>query len=655
MRKYVLCIVVCFNYVISFAQGIQDSVFRIPEVEISEQRLFQKADAGLKQTRVDSLVLLEKISADLSEVLAENTPVYIKNYGRGALSTASFRGTAPSHTQVSWNGININSPMLGMVDFSLIPVNIIDDLTLQHGAASVSEQSGGLGGHISIRNKVDWKNRFSGRYHQGVGSFHTFSEFAQINLGSATVQSKTRAYQFFSKNNYDFLNKHLLPEPEVQRNQNADYGRYGVMQEVYYRPLPQWQLSAKVWWQDAYRSIPTVLTDESSDDSKERINRQDDRTVKAVVNSGFFGDAWTFKFHSGFDFQEVDYVNGYTVNNEENLNVNSGSDMQSWYNQFSGQYRFSDKITVDLKGDYNLYDIASYDTAALLGYDVTRQEASVMSAIYYEPFAPLQISVTLRQNWLEKRHTPMIYTFGINYKPITSQNLVFKGSITRNFRNPSLNDMYWQPGGNPDLKAEKGYTIDGGLHYLLQKKQWSIESQFTGYYSQIDDWIIWLPGLKGPWEPYNLMSVEASGIEMMLKTRWSSGNVRLYLMANYAFTQTVNAGRGLSDVDISEGKQLPFIPKHSGNIFASAAYDGYYINYQHNSYSTRYLLYSNNQSDGLYPYHLNHASVGRRWHLNRFKINVELQVKNLFDEFYRSILNRFMPGRNYMLMVKVAF
>ncbi len=655
MRKYVLCIVVCFNYMISFTQGIQDSVFRIPEVEISGQRLFEKTDAGMKQTRVDSIVLLEKISADLSEILAENTSVYIKNYGRGALSTASFRGTAPSHTQVSWNGININSPMLGMVDFSLIPVNIIDDLTLEHGAASVNEQSGGLGGHISIQNKVDWKNRFSGRYHQGVGSFGTFSEFAQLNLGTGTLQSKTRVYHFFSRNNYKFLNKHLLPEPEIQRNQNADFARFGVMQEVYYRPKPQWQLSAKMWFQDAYRSIPTVLTDESDDQSKKKINRQDDRTFKAVVSSDYYGDAWTFKMHSGFDLQKLDYVNGYTVNDEENLNVNSGSDMRSWYNQLSGQYQPFDKLTLRLKADYNLYDISSLDTAAMLGYDVTRQEASVMGAVYYEPFTPLQISATLRQDWLEKRHTPLIYTFGINYKPIASHNFVLKGSMTRNFRNPSLNDMYWQPGGNPDLKAEKGYTMDGGMHYLLQKSHWSIESQITGYYSQIEDWIIWLPSLKGPWEPYNLRSVDASGIELMLKSKVTLGETRLYLMANYALTKTVNTGRALSDVDISEGKQLPFIPKHSGNVFASVAYHGYYINYQHNSYSTRYLLYSNNQNDGLYPYHLNHAALGKRWQLNRFKIDVELKVHNLFDEFYRSVLNRFMPGRHYMLMVKIGF
>ncbi len=33
------------------------------------------------------------------------------------MATASMRGTAPSHTKVTWNGMSLNSPMLGMVDF----------------------------------------------------------------------------------------------------------------------------------------------------------------------------------------------------------------------------------------------------------------------------------------------------------------------------------------------------------------------------------------------------------------------------------------------------------------------------------------------------------------------------------------------------------
>lgn len=35
-------------------------------------------------------------------------------------------------------------------------------------------------------------------------------------------------------------------------------------------------------------------------------------------------------------------------------------------------------------------------------------------------------------------------------------NLVAKASVSRNFRFPTLNDLYFLPGGNPDLKNERG-------------------------------------------------------------------------------------------------------------------------------------------------------------------------------------------------------
>ena len=109
-----------------FSQGSTDSLIHIQGVEIISSRIFIKEEAGIKETHVDSSVIQAKRSVSLSDLLSENTSVFIKNHGRGALATASFRGTAASHTQVSWNGISINSPMAGMVDFSLIPVYLID-------------------------------------------------------------------------------------------------------------------------------------------------------------------------------------------------------------------------------------------------------------------------------------------------------------------------------------------------------------------------------------------------------------------------------------------------------------------------------------------------------------------------------------------------
>lgn len=52
---------------------------------------------------------LEKNATNLSEVLRFQSPVYIKENGRGAVSSPSFRGTTAQQTAFVWNGININS------------------------------------------------------------------------------------------------------------------------------------------------------------------------------------------------------------------------------------------------------------------------------------------------------------------------------------------------------------------------------------------------------------------------------------------------------------------------------------------------------------------------------------------------------------------
>ena len=110
------------------AATAQERTIRTETVTVRAQRSLR--DIGAQKTPLDTTVLRENITNSLADVLSQNSSIFIKSYGRGTLATASFRGTAPSHTQVTWNGMKMNSPMLGMVDFSLIPSYLIDDAAL---------------------------------------------------------------------------------------------------------------------------------------------------------------------------------------------------------------------------------------------------------------------------------------------------------------------------------------------------------------------------------------------------------------------------------------------------------------------------------------------------------------------------------------------
>ncbi len=105
----------------------------------------------------------------------------------------------------------------------------------------------------------------------------------------------------------------------------------------------------------------------------------------------------------------------------------------------------------------------------------------------------------------------------------------------------------------------------------------------------------------------------------------------------------------------SYGKQLVYIPLHSGNFLVSLSFRGYSITYQHNSYSERFTTSSNDPTrrDWLYPYFMNDIMTGKEFSVGNLTFSAELKIYNLFNESYHSILYRPMPGRNYHIVFMV--
>src|SRR5665647_438323 len=177
-------------------------------------------------THIDTLAMQMMKTQTVSELLSSYSPVFMKSYGRGSSATASFRGTAASHTQLYWNGMKINSPMRGDVDFSLFPVYFIDDISVLHGGSSMQSGSGALGGSVLINNKPDWSDQLSIRYVQTIESFSTAKEYLNIGFGNGKIQFKTRLFSDQSKNDFPYYNYGVLPMHESFQK-NAGYAKLG--------------------------------------------------------------------------------------------------------------------------------------------------------------------------------------------------------------------------------------------------------------------------------------------------------------------------------------------------------------------------------------------------------------------------------------------
>jgi iron complex outermembrane receptor protein len=664
LHRLALLVSLLFFVFKGYPQGLQDTVIQLKGVEVRALKAFNIKAAGMAVTSVDSIILLEKINLSLSELLSENTPVFIKNYGRGALATASFRGAAPTHTQVIWNGLQINSPMTGMVDFSLIPVYIIDEMELRSGPASIANRSGGLGGSVNLANSADWNNQLGIKYIQGLGSYLTFNEYLQLELGGQRFQSKTRAYHNHSKNNYPFTNRAIgeidpetgeISNPRVT-NDNADYTYYGLVQELYFRPGPRNILSARYWFQDARRTIPRPTSYEGPDYSN--LNRQYDAGHMLVVDWKRYGDKNALMLRSGFSRKKLDYtLKNYVSGLGEVPAIYSESFITSLENSLSYNHNLTGSFSFEASMDGNIHWVRSNDSVSRTGYDKSRNELSIFMGVRKSFLDRLNLNLMLRQDWVDLNIVPVVPYFGFDWRIIRDQDLVLKGNIARNYHQPSLNDLYWQPGGNPDLMPEQGYSYELGLVYGLDINGHSLNASITAFRSDIDNWIIWLPGFKGYWEPRNIERVISTGSEFGLDLVGNFGKLEYKMIGNYSYTHSVNKGDPQAWGDESSGKQLPYIPLHSGNLMLNISYNGYFLTYQHNSYSERYTTSSNDiKSRGsIYPYFMNDLAVGKEVTFEKVTLAAEFKVYNLFDESYHTVLYRPMPGRNYMLVLMIQF
>ncbi len=663
MRR-VACILALTGVLVNplFSQGMQDSVYVIEEVAITKERIFVKEQAGMKQTHVDSMVLQNKASLSLSDLLSENTTVFIKNHGRGALATASFRGTSPSHTQVRWNGININSPMAGMVDFSLIPVYIIDELNLNHGSASLADRSGGIGGSININNQAQWNDKHRIEYLQGIGSYSSFDEFLQVGLGNTKIQSKTRLYHNYSKNDYTFINRGIanidpvsgdLTNP-IDTNDHASYLRYGLLQEIYYRPLTNHLLSLKYWGQYADRTIPKPTSYEGPDNSN--LNRQEDQDHRLVADWKFYGDFGKLLLRSGYAEKGLDYNQ---MNQVPGLGlipaIWSESRQQSLYNTFSYSGAMDEDFSWEGGIDLNYHKVGSADSVSGAAFEGRRNELSAMFAVRKGFKDRVNLNLLLRQEWVDGVRLPFIPFFGMDLKLIEGVDLLLKANIARNYHLPTLNDLYWQPGGNPDLLPEEGFTVESGLAFQQEFSGLLLKTELSFYRSQIDNWIIWIPSYRGYWEPSNIRSVLSKGLEYSIQLQGYFSEFNYRLSSTYGYTSAVNQGDPLIWSDESYGKQLVYIPLHSGNMMAHFGWVNLFFVYQFNAYSERYTTSSNDvsQRDRLYPYFMNDISAGSTFRLKKVDLSLEFKVYNLFNESYHTILYRPMPGRNYQLVLKI--
>jgi len=629
-------------------------------IPLREVTIYGKAkieEAGMMVTHIDTMAMQQMKTQTISELLSSYSPVFIKSYGRGSAATASFRGTAPSHTQVYWNGIKLNSLMSGIVDFSLFPVYFIDDISLQHGGSSLQSGSGALGGSVLINNKADWNDRFSIRYVQTVESFNTYKEYLNLGFGNGRIQFKTRVFSDRSKNDFPFFN-YAVVEKYMAIQKNAEYEKAGLLQEIYYRYKNQ-SVSAKLWGYQSDRNFPQLML---SLDGAEITEKQKDQNLRSVFSWKMTNTKSKFECLTGLNMSWLYYYRASPDPQDKFVSSDSRNKEQSFTNQLNYSWIPKETLSFDWSLNTSYSVVSAFDKGPKVGvgYDHDQWTFSLLNSVHLQLLPQLTTSFLFRSDYYQARMIGFIPSFGAEYWLDKKQLCSLKLNLSRNYHQPSLNDLYYIPGGNPNLKPEDGFSGDLTYTYKWTEDMTTLSGQITGFASLIDNWIVWHPADNGGnyWEASNLRKVFARGIETQASAQMKlASGVLFNLRGYYSYSATSNMD-AVSSVDESRGKQLIYIPKHKANLFVESDFKAYYLKINAPFTGKRYTSSNNVESDYetvLNPYWLVDLTIGKKFDWKAFFADVSLNVENLLNTDYMAILNRAMPGRYYSLTVQIQF
>lgn len=673
-------ILILFLLLAGIMPGFAQRSYKLGEVVVRAKRPMK--EIGVTKTTFDSAMLKENIALSMADILAFNSSIFVKSYGRATLSTVAFRGTSPSHTQVTWNGMRINNPMLGMTDFSTIPSYFIDRATLLHGTSSVNESGGGLGGLVSLGTVADIPKGPGVKYVQGIGSFRTFDEYARITYGGDNWSVSTRAVYSSSPNDYRYTNHdkkvniydddhNIIGQyhPE-EKNRSGSFKDLHLLQEVYYTPCHGDRIGLNAWYAGSNRELPMLTTDYG--DESEFENRQREHTFRGVLSWRHSRQKWNSGVRAGYIHSRTAYDYRREVSPGHLATMTrSRNRVNTLYGQADVDYRPADRWYLTVNASVYQHFVRSEDKniimqdgdKAVVGYDKGRIELSGSVSAKWQPTDRMGLSAVIREEMYGQTWAPAIPAFFVDCLVSRPGNVTIKASASRNHRFPTLNDLYFLPGGNPELKNESGWTYDAGASFNVAYGgsrglfPFYVDGSVTWFDSHISNWIIWLPTAKGFFSPRNVKKVHSYGIESSLKLSFEPADGWMFdIGGSYSWTPSVNEGEKMSPADQSVGKQLPYVPKHSASLTGRVTWRSWSFLYKWAHYSERFTMSSNDHTlTGHLPkYFMSNISLEKGLTFRPLDIQLKLAVNNLFNEDYLSVLAHPMPGINFEFFISLT-
>lgn len=592
---------------------------------------------GFRSTHIDSSLIGIYNQRTLADLISENSIIHLKTYGSGGLATPSFRGTGPGHTQITWNKINLNNPMVGQLDLSLIPAGFIDDISIYHGGGSMNIISGGFGGLIDLATNPDWDDKELVFINPAIGSFGRHSGMVKVKAGTKGFQSVTKASLRNSKNDFRYLNSVAGETPVWETRENSEVSQKGFIQELYFRNSGS-IFSGRMWYQSASRNLPVPIISPTMNPPE----KQSDESLRAMMTYTSQKGLNDVNLTAAFISDKLDYSNELASIDSRNLS-----------RRIIIKSSIERRINKMLKLEFALDD--ELDLVSTNNYE-NRKKRNLLSADIIAEADPLKWMTTrilFREIIRDGKFLSPDFSASTELKPFRDKYYFIKASLSKNSKIPTLNDMFWSPGGNPDLDNETGYIseISWEMTNILSGSL-QIKNEFSFFRNHIRNMIQWRPGKSYYWEASNMGNIVTTGMESAVNVNYKAHGFNARLTAGYAFTKAGVAG-GSMDNHVLSGNQLIYIPEHQINALLRVYWRQYYSIFNSTYTGKRFLTPDNSQY--LPQYSVSDLTLGTKINAGSISFDLGIIIENLFNASYQNIAYYPMPGRSIILSLVFQF
>jgi len=557
----------------------------------------------------------------VNDLLESQSTVYIKSYGGGSLATLSLRGGNASQTQLQWEGIPINNPMLGLSDLSLVALGIFDQVRLVKGGQSAQYGSGAMTGMLNVRNRSTIDG-LQAAAQITAGSYGELGTQLKVSGGNKKVGFSAKGFLQQAENDFTYQ----LTNGDNRINSNAEYESQGLVLDAQFHPADNQGLSLSSWFQNTHRNIPPTTVQNSSSAF------QDDILSRHQLR--YYGHFNKINLHSQAAYfnEQNNYTDPDRLTIAENRFVtfyHSGG-LKTFNNGCNFWYEYS-----HTKGQSKSYADDGNDFRRL----------ALVAEIHYN-FKPLQFDFTLRKEWNNIVDAPLIQNLIVSY---TKNKFITGLKLSREFRSPTLNELYWQPVGNLELLPELGWNQE--LSFAIKDHDKLPDFNLTTYHRKIDNWILWIPedSAGGLWAPTNLTSVRSYGADIDINHTIKVREGIAEIASGYAYTKSINLSN-VNQQGIKEGDQLIYTPLHKTYATFSLEFNKWAWNY-----AQQYTSGVTAINENLDGYTTANTSISYDFNTKNIKHNFQFNINNIFNSQYRIIERRPMPGRNFNIGWTIKF